>query len=79
MSILLLPTGNQRLASAWQGVPIHQPPLPTKRMAAFELCAPAAALFAVGGSHPDCVYRWDLTCEMCTHQVSAGEGQAVEH
>jgi regulator-associated protein of mTOR len=59
-----LKRGNQRLATAWQAVEIHQPPVPLARPAAFELAPSMSSLYAAGGSSPDVVQRWDLMTEM---------------
>lgn len=62
--------GLQRLASAWQAVPIRQPPAPLSQAAAYALTASGPPLlYAVGGCHPDVLQCWDLTSEVVMQQV----------
>lgn len=67
--LLLSPPGAQRIATAWQAVPLRQPPSPSPSPACFALGDAPYALYAAGGSHPDVLHRWDLLSEKCTHQV----------
>jgi WD40 repeat protein len=80
-----LHAGQQRMATAFQAVPIHQPPMPCIRPAAYALAPSLAALYAAGGSHPDVVSRWDMVTEMSSHSIgvrtssaAAGAPAAVE-
>lgn len=74
-----LHSGNQRLAAAWQAVPMRQPAAPVPWNACYALADAAAAywLYAAGGSHPDVLQRWDLASEMCAQQVGQGGGAAL--
>lgn len=72
-----LNAGNQRMATAWQAVPITQDPLPHLRPSAYALTSAPYSLFAVGGSHPDVLHQWDLASEMCMYQVGGLGGCAT--
>jgi hypothetical protein len=45
--------GLQRLATAWQAVPIRQPPALLRHGAAYALTEYPSLLYAAGGCHPD--------------------------
>lgn len=45
--------GLQRLATAWQAVPIRQPPALLRQGAAYALTEYPSLLYAAGGCHPD--------------------------
>jgi len=66
-----LHSGNQRLAAAWQAVPMRQPAAPVPWSASYALADATRQywLYAAGGSHPDVLQRWDLHSEMCAQQV----------
>jgi hypothetical protein len=64
------PQGLQRMAAAWQAVPIRQPPTPVRQAAAFALTSSGPPLlYAAGGCHPDLLQVWDLTSEHVMQQV----------
>jgi WD40 repeat protein len=67
-------SGAQRMATAWQAVPVNQPLLPVNTPSVFEWSAPLCSLFAAGGSHPSVVHRWDAQCELCIQQIPIGAG-----
>lgn len=66
-----LHSGNQRMAAAWQAVPMRQPASPVPWTASYALADATRQywLYAAGGSHPDVLQRWDLHSEMCAQQV----------
>jgi hypothetical protein len=45
--------GLQRLATAWQAVPLRQPPALLRQGAAYALTEYPSLLYAAGGCHPD--------------------------
>eukprot|EP00879_Flechtneria_rotunda_P031613 GHRR01034550.1.p1 GENE.GHRR01034550.1~~GHRR01034550.1.p1 ORF type:complete len:399 (+),score=147.66 GHRR01034550.1:297-1493(+) len=61
--------GLQRMAAAWQAVPIRQPPTPVRQAATFAMSEGPPLLFAVGGCHPDLIQCWDLISEQVMQQV----------
>ena len=71
-----LHSGNQRLATAWQAVPMRQPAAPVPWSACYALADATRHywLYAAGGSHPDVLQRWDLHSEMCAQQVRRPAG-----
>jgi hypothetical protein len=70
LTSLLSSQGLQRMAAAWQAVPIRQPPTPVRQAAAFALTSSGPPLlYAAGGCHPDLLQVWDLTSEHVMQQV----------
>lgn len=72
-----LHSGNQRLAAAWQAVPMRQPASPVSNSATYALSDATRQywLYAAGGCHADVLQRWDLTSEMCAQQVRRAHRQ----
>ncbi|KAG2485410.1 hypothetical protein HYH03_015896 [Edaphochlamys debaryana] len=62
-----LNSGEQRMATALQAVPIHLLPTPSFP-AVYAWSACASHLYSAGGKQPDYVYVWDLLREHC-HSV----------
>lgn len=70
------PQGLQRMAAAWQAVPIRQPPTPVRQGAAFALTySGPPLLYAAGGCHPDLLQVWDLASEHVMQQVGASSAR----
>ncbi|KAK9819637.1 hypothetical protein WJX72_000593 [[Myrmecia] bisecta] len=63
--------GQQRLATAWQAVPLPQMPSSsgTGRRAVYEWSEQMGALYAAGGNSPGAVHIWSLAQELCVDQV----------
>lgn len=62
----------QRLASAWQTVPVaqvHSSSQQLPQQAVFALDESSARLYAAGGAAPSTVHSWDMSQERCTQQI----------
>lgn len=62
--------GLQRLATAWQAVPIRQPPALLRQGAAYALTEYPSLLYAAGGCHPDVL-------QVCAGREGEGHGAWV--
>ncbi|KAL3149110.1 hypothetical protein ABBQ32_001950 [Trebouxia sp. C0010 RCD-2024] len=64
--------GEQRLATAWQAVPVAQVHSYSQlypQQAVFALDEPSGRLYAAGGAAASTVHTWDMSQERCTRQI----------
>ncbi|KAL3133273.1 hypothetical protein ABBQ38_007154 [Trebouxia sp. C0009 RCD-2024] len=64
--------GEQRLATAWQAVPVAQVHSYSQlypQQAVFALDEPEGRLYAAGGAAASTVHTWDMSQERCTRQI----------